>query len=133
MRAAGQAGIRPNLNTEHQLFALRHLLEECHRRKNPMYACFIDFSKAYDCMPRALLWQVMQHIGVSTKILRAVQSMYAQVSCMVNIGGVVGGNFVSAKGVKQGCPLSPTLFGIFIDRFYFMHVTIHRTAGEVGP
>ena len=57
-----------------------------------MYACFIDFSKAYDCVPGALLWQVpdvrqvMQHIGMSTKFLLQ--------GCAVNVcSGVLHGQY----------------------------------------
>ena len=56
-------------------------------------------------MPRAGLWQVIQHIGVSTNYFEVVQSMYANVSCMVDMGGVLGGGFMSSRGVKQSCPL----------------------------
>ena len=131
LRAAGQAGFRPNLGTEHQLFALRHCVEECRRRHQPLYACFLDFAKAYDSLPRQLLWHVMEAIGVPERYMCAVQSMYHDVRCRVSIGGALGPCFASNKGVKQGCPLSPTLFGIFIDRFYFM--LLHHTQGGVGP
>ena len=131
LRASCQAGFRPQLGTEHQLFALRHCVEECRRRHQPLYACFLDFAKAYDSVPRHLLWHIMQSIGVSARYLCAVQSMYKDVSCRVNISGALGPCFESCKGVKQGCPLSPTLFGIFIDRFYFM--LMHQTQGQVGP
>ena len=105
----------PNISS----FALRHFVDDCRRRHKPLYACFVDLRKAYDCVPRPLLWQVMQNIGVPCQFLRAVQSMYDGVSCMVNIGGCLSDPFAACKGVKQGCPLSPTLFGIFIDRFHF--------------
>ena len=131
LRASCQAGFRPHLGTEHQLFALRHCVEECRRRHQPLYACFLDFAKAYDSVPRHLLWHILHSIGVPARFLSAVQSMYANVTCRVNIGGALGPCFEACKGVKQGCPLSPTLFGIFIDRFYFM--LMHRTQGNVGP
>ena len=130
LRAPCQAGFRPGLSTEHQIFALNNFIEDCRRRKKPLFACFVDFTKAYDSVPRHLLWQVMGAIGVPAQFVRAVQSMYHDVSCMVNIGGALGPQFSSHVGVKQGCPLSPTLFGIFIDRFYFM--AIHRSGGQVG-
>ena len=131
LRAAGQAGFRPHLGTEHQLFALRHCVEECRRQHKPLYACFLDFAKAYDSVPRHLLWHIMRNIGVPQRFLSAVQSMYHDVHCRVKIGGALGPCFASGKGVKQGCPLSPTLFGILIDRFYFM--LMHQTQGSVGP
>ena len=131
LRAACQSGFRPHLGTEHQLFALRHLIEECRRKHLPLYACFLDFAKAYDSVPRHLLWHILQQVGVPPRFLGAVQSMYSQVTCRVSIGGVLGSCFESCVGVKQGCPLSPTLFGVFIDRFYFM--LMHQTEGHVGP
>ena len=131
LRAPCQSGYRPHLGTEHQLFALRHLVEDCRRKRLPLYACFLDFAKAYDSVPRHLLWHIMQQIGVHPRFLGAVQSMYRHVACRVSIGGVLGSCFESCKGVKQGCPLSPTLFGVFIDRFYFM--LMHQTGGNVGP
>ena len=82
-------------------------------------------------VPRHLLWHVMRSIGVPDQFVAAVQSMYLDIQCMVTISGVVGPAFSSHVGVKQGCPLSPTLFGIFIDRFYFM--TVAKTNGQVGP
>ena len=131
LRAACQSGFRPHLSTEHQLFALRHLVEDSRRKHLPLYACFLDFAKAYDSVPRHLLWHILQQIGVPSRFLGAVQSMYNNVTCRVGIGGVLGECFESCWGVKQGCPLSPTLFGVFIDRFYF--ILMHHTEGRVGP
>lgn len=57
-RALCQAGFRPHLTIdhEHQVFALRHLVEDCRRKHLPMcmaesIACFIDFAKARVCGP----------------------------------------------------------------------------------
>ena len=69
LRAPCQAGFRPHLGTEHQLFALRHLVEDCRRKHVPLYACFVDFAKAYDSLPRHLLWHVMQSTGVHQRFL----------------------------------------------------------------
>ena len=117
--APGQAGFRPNLSTVHQVFALRHLIDESKAKRKPLYTCFVDFSKAYDRVPRHLLWQIMGDIGVPQKFVKAIESMYKELQCMVRIQGVAGSRFSSHVGVKQGCPLSPTLFGLFIDRLYF--------------
>ena len=131
LRAPIQSGYRPHLGTEHQLFALRHLVEESRRKKSPLFVCFLDFVKAYDSVPRHLLWHIMREIGVPDQFLSAVQSMYVDVACQVRLNGLVGLSFHACKGVKQGCPLSPTLFGVFIDRFYFM--LMHQSGGHIGP
>ena len=60
----------------------------------------------------------------------ALQSMYADLVCQVRVGGCVGAAFESLIGVKQVCPLSPTLFGTFIDGLYFM---TESKAADAGP
>ena len=41
--------------------------------------------------------------------------MYAGLVCQVKVNGMIGAELQSNVGVKQGCPLSPTLFGVFLD------------------
>jgi hypothetical protein len=49
-------------------------------------------------------------------MLHALKTMHADVSMQVRTGGALGPAFPADMGVKQGDPLSPLLFGLFIDR-----------------
>jgi hypothetical protein len=50
-------------------------------------------------------------------MLEALQEMYEEVRISVRVQGVIGGREVEARrGVKQGDPLSPLLFGLLIYR-----------------
>ena len=50
-------------------------------------------------------------------MLQAIQAMYADVPVCVKTTEGLSGCFQSVLGVKQGCPLSPLLFGILLDDF----------------
>jgi hypothetical protein len=115
-RALGQAGFRAGRGTSDNTFVLRHLIDAAACRGQPLHVAFIDFSKAYDRVDRGLLWRVLEGMGVHGPCLAALRSMYARVSLQVRVAGEMGEPFSSGVGVKQGCPLSPLLFGIFIDR-----------------
>ena len=62
LRAPCQAGFRPHLSTEHQLFALRHFIERSRFRKQPMFTAFVDLKKAYDSVQHPLLWASLHRI-----------------------------------------------------------------------
>ena len=63
-------------------------------------------------------------------MLAAVKSLYATSSLAVKVGGRVGSPLPSQTGVKQGCPLSPTLFGLFLDGLH-RYIAIH--CPHIGP
>ncbi len=44
-----------------------------------------------------------------------MQSLYSDAHIVINISGCIGDNQMPVSGVKQGCPLSSTLSGVFID------------------
>ena len=116
LRAKGQAGFRQGRSTVDNCFILRHLSESAAAKGKPLYAAFIDFSKAYDRIDRALLWKVLEGAGLHGPALATLQQMYACVSLRVRCKGELGEAFEAGVGVKQGCPLSPLLFGIYLDR-----------------
>ena len=79
----------------------------------------MDLIKAYDTVPRHLLWHVMACTGVPQQFAQAVKSMYGGLVCQVQIEGCPSAELDSTIPVKQGCPLSTKSFDIFIDRLYF--------------
>jgi hypothetical protein len=80
------------------------------------HACFIDFREAYDLVLRDLLLQCVADMGVRDNFLSCLASMYWSTPMVVKNGPDRGPSVDSSIGVKQGDPLSPLLFGLFIDR-----------------
>ncbi len=116
LRAKGQAGFRKDFRTTDNLFILRTLIEQAIFQKKKLYTCFVDFKKAFDTVPRDLLWQVLEGLGISGRILECLRSMYRQdQACLHHPEEGLMPTFFCRIGVKQGCPLSPLLFGLFID------------------
>ena len=117
MRARGQAGFRKGRGTPDNAFVLQHAIESCQKRGKTMFVAFIDFEKAYDRVNRDLLWRVLESYGLHGDFLTALRHMYQKVTMQVRVNGDLGESFQADVGVKQGDPLSPLLFGLFIDRF----------------
>ena len=115
-RARGQAGFRAQHTTTDHLITLRVLFDEARRTGNTLYCCFVDFKKAFDTIPRGGLWERMRKIGVPEHLQAGVGKLYEQVRCKLRTCAELVGDFESNIGVKQGCPLSPTLSGLCIDR-----------------
>lgn len=115
LRAWGQAGFKPAHQTIDHIFTLRAVIEEARHRSLKVYCCFVDFWKAFDSVSREDFFQRLRDIGISTTLLTAIMRLYESVlGCLREVGGL--SEFIrSTIGVKQGCPLSPTLFGIYID------------------
>jgi hypothetical protein len=76
----------------------------------------VDFKKAFDTVPRDLLWQVLEGLGINGRILECLRSMYHQdQACLHHPEEGFTPTFLCRIGVKQGCPLSSLMFGLFID------------------
>ena len=129
LRSPTQAGYRPELGTLHQGFALQHVIDKHRHARRPLYLCFVDLKSAYDKVQWPLLWQLLRRLGVHGDMLGAVQSLYDGCLLSMRVGGACGGSHSPSIGLRQGCPLSATLFGIFIDG---LHHHLQTTCPEAG-
>jgi hypothetical protein len=114
LRARGQVGFRHDHRVADHVFTLRALIDRAHAGKHA-FAAFVDFFKAFDTIPRDLLWRRIEEIGIPGELLAVLRAMYQDVRCHVHTPEGLTDAFESTWGVKQGCPLSPLLFSLYVD------------------
>ena len=79
----------------------------------PLYVAFIDLTKAFDLVSREGLFKILPKVGCPPKLLSLIESFHTNMKGVVQYDGNVSEPFDIRSGVKQGCVLAPTLFGIF--------------------
>ena len=110
-----QLGFIAGNRTSDAHIILNNLLElYCHKRGKKIFSCFVDFSKAFDSVPRDTLFTKLTKIGISGKFFNILKTIYKNDSCQVKLDDGLTKIFYANQGVKQGCILSPLLFNIFL-------------------
>ena len=87
----------------------------CHKKGEKIYSCFVDFSKAFDTVPRDILMNKLQNYGITGRFFNVIKNIYMDDKACVKMDHKRGELFDINQGVRQGCVLSPLLFNIFIS------------------
>ena len=95
------------------VFSLRQLQEKCREQRHPLFVGFIDLTKAFDLVSRDGLFKILPKIGCPPRLLSFNRSFHNDMKGTVVFDGSTSDAFNIRSGVKQGCVLVPTLFGIF--------------------
>ena len=110
-----QFGFCPTRNTNQPLFILRHVLSVAKEKKKKLFAAFVDLTAAYDSIDRTKLWTHLEEINTPFYLLKAIKGMYDGGMYILIDGDKASDPVTPDKGVKQGCPLSPLLFSLYIN------------------
>ena len=110
-----QCGFRSKRSTIDMISAIRLLQEKCREQKQPLFAAFVDLTKAFDLVSRSGLFEVLKKIGCPPSLLSLIMSFHTNMKATVSFNGEDSDPFDILSGVKQGCVLAPTLFGIYFS------------------
>ena len=113
-----QNGGRKNRQGLDSLFVLRTILEKKpgkgHSSLNDLSLLFIDLAKAFDKVPHDLLWSKLGKMGFNKQFIDLLKSLYKDSYVTIIVNGHKTDKIMINSGVKQGCPLSPLLWALFI-------------------
>ena len=111
-----QAGFRQGRSCMDQIFILNWLVErELIKKGGKLFVFFVDFKAAFDTVNRRKLWEIMQKKGISKELIDRIREIYENTECQVVANGACSQTFSTYIGVRQGCPMSPTLFALYLS------------------
>ena len=110
-----QYGVRPGRSTTDQVFTLKQIAEKSWEHGKDFFACFVDFEKAYDRVPRDKFWKVLQEYGVDRQLLRAIKSFFCKPKVCVCVNGKQSKPFDVGVGLRQGCVSSLLFFIVYMN------------------
>ena len=77
------------------------------------YFCFIDYTKAFDCVDHNKLWKI--EIGIPDHLTYPLRNLYAGQEATGRIRHGTTDWYQTRKGVHQGCMLSPCSFIFYAE------------------
>ena len=112
-----QAGFRHVRSTAGQIPNVRLLNEKTRDAGGTtIYHNFINFRKAFDGVWHKALWHSMQQFNIGIGMTEWLRQLYDQARIKLMVGNQYSKCFKKTVGVRHGCPLSPTIFNLFLER-----------------
>ena len=114
-----QAAYRKSYSTcDHILVIQEIFLEYRYNKYGPrggrgpqqLYFCFLDLKKAFDMVPRDLLFKKLYSLGIQGKMFRVICDLYTCNTARVQVQNFLSEKFEIRRGVLQGSKLGPILF-----------------------
>ena len=108
-----QCGFRPERGCIDAIYTVKQALKKRREHGKESWVFFLDLVKAFDCVPRELLWKVLEQFGVPAKLISILKALHNnfEVKFTVDDNTQI---VLCTIGVKQGDILGPILFTFFL-------------------
>ena len=130
-----QAGFRKGRGTRDQFANICWIIKKSREFQKDIYFCFIDYTKAFDCVDHNKLWKILKEMEMPDQLTYLLWTLYASQEATASTGDETMDWLQIEKGVHQSCVLSPCLFNLYAswDMLGWMkHKLESRLLGEIS-
>ena len=110
-----QAEFRKGRGTRDKIAKICWIIEKAREFQKIIHFCFIDYTKAVDCMDHNKLWTILKELGIPDHLTCLMRNLYSHQEAIVKTGHGKIDWFQIGKGVHQGCKLSHCLFNLYAE------------------
>ena len=110
-----QFGYASGTSTTHSCLILKEIVKNYCRGKGKTYACFVDLSRAFDCVNHFKLGIKLLNRQIPSDIIKILLNYLRSQSARLHWGKSVGDYYMIEQGVRQGGILSAFLFKLYLD------------------
>nr|XP_037289622.1 uncharacterized protein LOC119183545 [Rhipicephalus microplus] len=113
--APHQACAVPGRSMFANLTATRDVFEYAAQKRVTGAFLSLDQAKAFDRVRHMWLFEVLRRFGLPREFVAVVELLYSDLRSCVAVNGRTTAFFRYTRGIRQGCPLGPTLFVLSIE------------------
>ena len=110
-----QKGFIPGRNIHDCIDNFKQLQEWVNKHNQSGYAMLVDFQKAYDRVNIDYLLITLKHFSFGENFRQWITTLYDKNELFLNINGFLSQGIQPGSGVKQGDPISPSLFALVLE------------------
>ena len=110
-----QLGFRAGAQCSDHILTLTTIIEKYTKKlKKRVFACFVDYRKAFDTVCREALMYKLSNLGVAGSFFACLQNMYSNSVTRIKLIQKLSETIDVTIGTEQGHPMSPELFKMYI-------------------
>uniref|UniRef100_A0A3B3B8H2 Reverse transcriptase domain-containing protein n=1 Tax=Oryzias melastigma TaxID=30732 RepID=A0A3B3B8H2_ORYME len=110
-----QTGFIKNRQTQDNIRRTLHVLHQIHKNQEKALMVGIDAEKAFDSVRWDFLYQVLEQFNFHKTLITTIRSLYTEPTARIKVNGSLSDSIRLERGCRQGCPVSPLLFAIFLE------------------
>ena len=81
-----QAGFRKGRGTRDQIVNIHWIIKKAGELQKNIHFCFIDYSKAFDCVDHNKLWKILKEMAIPDHLTCLLRNLYAGQEATVRTG-----------------------------------------------
>ena len=110
-----QVGFRKQRGTRDQIANLHWIIKKAREFQKNIYLCFIDYTKAFDCLELDKLRKAPREMGIPDHLTCLLRNLYVSQEATIRTLYGTTDWFKNNKGVQQVCLLSACLFNLYAE------------------
>uniref|UniRef100_A0A8D8XEP5 Craniofacial development protein 2 n=1 Tax=Cacopsylla melanoneura TaxID=428564 RepID=A0A8D8XEP5_9HEMI len=113
-----QFGFVNAVGTREALFSAQVLFQKCRDVSCNVFACLIDYKKAFDRVRHEQMIEILKETGIDGKDLRIITNLYWNQTAVLRVDYEHTEQVEILRGVRQGCIISPILFNLYSEYIF---------------